>query len=55
MPQYEVTYTRRSGKRSITSTARVQAVGETHAESLALRILKGIFKTFIRIIFIKQV
>ena len=54
MPEYEVTYQRQSGRRSITSTTKVRAVGESHAESLAIRLLKGIFKTFIKIIFIKQ-
>jgi len=55
MPEFEVTFTRKQKGTSKTGTTKVQAVGETHARSVAMNLLKSLFKCFIKIIFVKQV
>jgi len=54
MPLYEVTYTTKGKKRTLTETRHVRAIGETHLKQILIAWAKSIGK-LINIIFLKEI
>jgi len=51
MPLYQATYQIKSGKRTITKTVKVRAMGENNA----LQVLKQNVKGGVKVIFLKEI